>query len=152
LRTGIVWKIGTRDTISFRYDNWIENRPLINILNISEDSFLDPRTKVNELFLANRTWDVSKLSITLHNHSIINKIIGIDIPHNHIEDSFCWGINSSGEFNTKSATWIAHKSQPLQKPDWQFKWIWKLDIMPKIKIFLWQICHKALPVRRTLLQ
>jgi len=32
------------------------------------------------------------------------------------------------------------------------KWIWKIDIMPKIKIFLWQICHQAIPVRGKLLK
>jgi len=58
--------------------------------------------------------------------------VGIDIPHNPIDDSICWGLNSSGEFSTKSATWTTHKSQPLQKTDRQYKWIWKLNIMPKI--------------------
>ena len=135
LRTGIVWKIGTGDAISFWYDNWIENKPLIDILNISEDSSLDPRTKVNEFFLANRAWDVSKLSIILHNHPISNKIIGMDIPHNHIEDSFCWGINSSGEFDTKSVSWIVHWKQPQETIDWHYNWIWKIDTMPKIKNF-----------------
>ena len=35
---------------------------------------------------------------------------------------------------------------------WPFKWIWKIDTMPTNKIFLWQMCHNALPVRGTLLR
>lgn len=33
---------------------------------------------------------------------------------------------------------------------WEFKWIWKLDIALKIKIFLWQLFHKVVPVREVL--
>ena len=35
---------------------------------------------------------------------------------------------------------------------WQFKWIWRIDMMPKIKIFFWKMCHNSLPVRWTLLR
>ena len=51
----------------------------------------------------------------------------------------------------KSATWLA--SDQIQEPTlWQFRWIWRIDTMPKIKIFLWQMCHNALPIRGTLLR
>lgn len=41
---------------------------------------------------------------------------------------------------------------PSPKYPWPFKWIWKLDIPPKLQIFLWQICHNSLPVRDILFQ
>jgi len=47
---------------------------------------------------------------------------------------------------------MAHGVYPHTAFTWPFHWIWKLEIMPKIKIFLWQLCHNALPVRGTLLQ
>jgi len=74
----------------------------------------------------------------------------LDIPSSNIEDSVCWGLNSLGEFSTKSATWLAHGTKPLSHPDWEYKWIWKIDTMPKLQIFLWQIFHHALPVRGSL--
>ena len=67
-----------------------------------------------------------------------------------MEDSFCWELDSTGDFTTKSATWLAHKSHPLGGLDWTHKWIWKVDTMPKIQIFLSQIFHKALLMRGTL--
>jgi len=39
---------------------------------------------------------------------VIQKIIGIALPITETLDSFCWGFNGSGEFTTKSATWLAH--------------------------------------------
>jgi len=69
-----------------------------------------------------------------------------------VADSFCWGYTGSGDFSTKSATWKTHDNIATDQPIWQYKWIWKLDIMPKIRIFLWQLCHNALPARGTLLR
>jgi len=67
-----------------------------------------------------------------------------------VADPFCWGYTGSGEFSTKSATWKAHDNIDRSQPTWQFKWIWKLNVLPKIRVFLWQLCHNALPVRGTL--
>jgi len=69
-----------------------------------------------------------------------------------MEDSYCWGYTGSGDFTTKSATWRAHDNLKPAHTSWKFNWIWKLDVMPKIRIFLWQLCHKALPTKATLLQ
>jgi len=56
-----------------------------------------------------------------------------------------------GGFTTNSATWLAH-DHPQEEPPWPFKRIWKVDTMPKIKIFLCQMCHNALPIRGSLLR
>jgi len=95
---------------------------------------------------------MTKLHQYVQNHSVLLKIKGLDIPMNEIEDSFYWGLSSSGEFTTKSATWLAHNCHPSGNQDWDHKWIWKINTMPKIQIFLWQLFHEALPVTSTLLR
>ena len=90
-----MWKVGTGDCISFWFDNWIDNRPLIDILDIPEANIEDPTFKVQEFILPNRTWNTRKLSSTLNDHPIINKILGIDLPCKPIDDSFCWGLSSN---------------------------------------------------------
>jgi len=46
----MIWNVGHGNDISFSYDNWIENRRLIEkILNLEEDIQLNPRTKVSEI-------------------------------------------------------------------------------------------------------
>jgi len=142
----MVWNVGNGKDISFWYDNCIENRCLHDLLNLGDAGNLNPCTKVCE-FIQNKQWNVRKLSQHISNHSIVLKIIRIPIPITEIKDSYCWGLNSTGTFTTRSATWLAHDQQFFQKQPWQFKWIWKIDTMPKIKIFLWQMCHNALSVR-----
>ena len=74
---------------------------------------------------------------------------GIPIPITDVPDSFCWGLTGNGSFTIKSATWKAHDLSSDQLA-WKYKWLWKLNVMPKIKVFLWQLCHNSLPSRGTL--
>jgi len=145
----MVWKVGTGDAISFWFDNWIGDQSLAQLLDIEDISLFDPNTKVSE-FIQNAQWDMHKLNHTVHNHHVIQQVLGIALPIIDTRDSFCWGHSGSGEFSTKVATWLAHGHQVHYQPDWQFKWVWHIDTMPKIQVFLWQLCHNALLVRGTL--
>jgi len=35
---------------------------------------------------------------------------------------------------------------------WEYNWIWKLDVMPRLKIFLWQLFYASLLTKGTLLK
>ena len=131
------------------YDNWIEDQNLVQLLSIDEDSIPNPTAKESN-FIQNGQWDLFKLNLTLQHHQIIQKIVGIALPITKIEDSFCWGLNRSGSFSAKSATWLAHGKRVSEQQPWEFKWIWNIETMPKIKVFLWQMYHISLPVRGTL--
>ena len=91
-----------------------------------------PYVTAAEFITTQKQWNLVKLNPVIQDQAIIQKIRGIDIPTNNAEDSFRWGLDALGEFTTKSTMWLAHKSQPLQDPDWDHKWIWKVDTMPKI--------------------
>jgi len=115
-------------------------------LEIEDASNLDPNVKVSE-FICNKQWNLEKLRLTVQNHLVLQQILSIALPVIETGDSFCWGLNGSGEFTTKSATWLADGNEIVQRQPWPYKWIWSINTMPKIKIFLWQVCHNALPVR-----
>jgi len=110
-----VWKAGIGTDISFGYDYWIDNKNLIQHLDIQDDSCLHPCIKVSE-FILNGQWDIQKLNQLIHNQLVLQKIIRIAIPIVEIVDSFCWRLNGSGEFSTKSATWLTHGSDAFQQP------------------------------------
>ena len=43
-----MWHIGNGDKISFWYDNWIENKNLIDILEVDEATIPSPHAKVSD--------------------------------------------------------------------------------------------------------
>ena len=145
LRQGIVWTLGNGHDISFWKDNWLDNRNLLKLLDLQDQESVDGNLTVSE-FIENKKWNITKLWHYSQHPDIIQKILGIPISLVDIKDSFCWGLSSTGEFTTRSATWLAH-DLGQDGWTWPFNWIWKIDTMPKIKIFLWQLCHNALPVK-----
>ena len=151
LRRGIVWKIGNGDKVSFWFDNWLGNHNLVEMLNMSAANVPSLEAKVSDFILQNRNWNIGKLTQILNDQAIIKKVQGITIPNHDIEDTFCWGLNGSGNFSTKSATWMAQEPQLVHNTVWKHKWIWQIDTMPKIKNFLWQVCYNAIPIRGLLL-
>lgn len=88
------------------------------------------------LILLDKTWDVVKLlqPVPL---MLLSNVLPVPIPLSDVQDRFCWGLIESGEFSIKSATWKPRANfDPILSP-WKFKWIWQLDVLPKIQIFLW---------------
>lgn len=103
---GVIWKLGNGENISFWYDDWIENKNLVDIIGIDEENIPNPPIKVCDFIHQDKGWDIPKLAQALNNHPIILKIQGISIPIHDTKDSFCWGLNNSDDFSTKSATRI----------------------------------------------
>jgi len=56
-----MWKVEKGDTISFWYDNWIENHNPVDIMNISDRNIPDWNATVNEFIQQNASWNISKL-------------------------------------------------------------------------------------------
>jgi len=151
VQQGIRWKVGNGCSINFWTDNWCSDSSIVALLNLEPAAVSNINLKVQEFITPDKQWDTAKLSHYVPN-SVIQLIQRIPLPITNVVDSFGWGYSGSGEFTTKSATWQAHDHISRDQPLWRFKWIWKLDVMPKIKIFLWQLCHNALPSRATLLR
>jgi len=149
-RKGIRWKVGDGKSINFWLDNWWANDSFATLKGIRDTSSIDTSLRVSHVISANNEWDITKLQ-GLVNDSWIQLIYVTPLPFNPLSDSICWVLSGSGEFSTKSATWIAHGLDFHKSPEWEFSWIWKLDIMPKFQVFLWQLCHASLLTRGNLL-
>jgi len=150
VKRGIRWKLGNGQSISFWSDRWCHELPLIELLDPDRASTITSQVKVRDFLTQGKLWDVAKLSQVLPQH-LVKLVLAVPIPTTNMDDSFCWGFTGSGDFTVKSATWQAHETIKPAQESWKFHWIWQLDVMPKIKIFLWQLCHNALPARATLL-
>jgi len=93
------------------------------LLQEQVETLPQPFVKVAEFITPQRQWNVPKLCQVIQDQTIVQKIRGIDILLSNLEDTLCWGLDKSGEFTPKSATWLAHKIQPLKKRSWPHKWI-----------------------------
>ena len=150
-RKGIRWKVGDGTCIRFWTDNWCANDSLLSLLAIDDTSHLDLSLLVSHFITSTKEWDVFKLKQFVDN-ATLQLILATPLAINSVPDSICWGLSGNGEFSTKTATWAAHGIDLKNSPSWEFKWIWNLDIMPKLKVFLWQLCHSSLPTREILLR
>jgi len=119
------------------------------MLNITDTVSIDKSLKVSHFITGNYEWNVAKLQ-SLVGTSQLQLILAIPVPFNPIPNSVCWGLSGNDEFSTKLATWPAYGLNSGNLVVWEYNWIWKLDLMPKLKIFLRQLCHAWLPIKATL--
>jgi len=137
---GMRWKIGNGHTISFWLDNWCHESPMVELLALGPSAHDISQVKVSEFITSTNLWDTDKLSQVLP-QNLVSLVLVVLIPLTNMEDSLCWGFKGSEDFITKSTTWRAHDNIIHDQDSWKFNWIWKLDVMSKIKIFLWQLCR-----------
>lgn len=140
MRKDIRWKIGNGQSINFWLDNWLGQTNLCSLLNINSKT-VDMDLKLGQFITSDHCWNLTNLNQFLPRHVIL-KVQGIPLPTTDLSDTPIWGPTPSGLFTIKSTTWLAHDLPP--KSPWPFRWIWKLDIPPKLQIFVWQICHNNL--------
>ena len=62
VKQGIIWKVGNGESISFWYDNWIENKNLIDLLELNEEIVISPQAKVPKFIQQDRSWNFAKLN------------------------------------------------------------------------------------------
>jgi len=51
IKQGVMWQIGNGESISFWYDNWIENKNLIEILDVDEATIPSSHAQVSDFIL-----------------------------------------------------------------------------------------------------
>lgn len=75
--------------------------------------------------------------------ALIEKINSVYLPFNSIRpDCIIWGLSPIGQFTVSSCYKVLTHS--TQFPNLH-GWIWRLNLPPKIKSFLWLISHNRLP-------
>ena len=90
-----------------------------------------------------KKWDLCSVGMFLPSN-VLADIKEILIPLSPMKDRGFWGFSQDSKFTLKSATWVMRKpsSHPRSK---MLKWIWKLNLLPKIKFFLWLVVRDAFP-------
>ena len=144
VRASLKWCIGDGRKVFFWTDNWVYTIHLVSFMDDNNLHYIKLYAKVNDFInYENKEWNINLVSTVIH-PNIIAGIKTISIPYSSIEDRFLWGYSKDGKFTLKSATWAMRK--PLVHPRYKIlNWIWKLNLVSKIKVFLWLAISETLP-------
>ncbi|KAH1107832.1 hypothetical protein J1N35_011600 [Gossypium stocksii] len=73
-------------------------------------------------------------------------ICNFPIPHNGVQDTRTWSQNPYGIYTSKPGySWLILKKVGFSPHRFFWRTIWKLKMLPKIKIFSWRIGQNILP-------
>ena len=142
-KKGLRWQIGSGDQISFWFDIWVFQFPLKAVVHRASYPI---DFKVSDCFLENRQWNMALLRELVPEH-IVSAISSLFIPMSVHRDKLVWGLSPDGEYSVKTGALLAQGLLPSPPENVEFRWIWTLDVVPKIKNFLWKLCNDGLPTK-----
>ncbi|KAK6116532.1 hypothetical protein DH2020_049737 [Rehmannia glutinosa] len=137
-------------------DPWIPTSRNFRINTNHGEWPLDMR--VRDLFREDQLgWDTELVS-NIFNQDEAKDILGIPIRNTTSEDRICWHHTTFGQYSVKSGYKLAvnleqnMRQHPSSSEDHTtlWKWLWKLNIPPKVHIFIWKVIHGTLPVQAAL--
>ena len=146
------WKVGNGQTINIANHRWAQgaiplfkdNTPLRTIITSTVTSFILP----------DQQWNIPKIHHTFNPDSA-RAIISMELPRDrNTPDCFYWNLTKSGHYTTKSGYFVALQQQQKHTSSMTpprhtkfFQVIWRLNIMPKWKLFLWKLGHNSLATK-----
>ncbi|XP_074313724.1 uncharacterized protein LOC141648916 [Silene latifolia] len=121
---------------------------------ISPRGGFDLETKVAELMVVGEArWNREKVEAMFLPFEA-ERIMNIRLSELVQEDSWCWDGARDGEYSVKEGYRLlaAEEEEEEEQSDtsmasWIWKAIWSAPVIPRIKVFMWQLCSDALPVR-----
>ena len=151
IHAGSRWTIGNGRSISVASSSWLPHSP--GFLSTSSQGM-----KVAELIdNDSRQWDRGKLSTTFDSRTC-NTILALPLNNLNSQDKLIWKENRAQKFTVCSAYQVAlrllHPNQAEhslgQAHGSTWRKIWKLNVPPKVRNFLWRACSGCLPTRENL--
>ncbi|KAL3812349.1 hypothetical protein ACJIZ3_013617 [Penstemon smallii] len=160
LDSGLRWRVGDGNTIRIWKDSWLPRPHAFKIC--SHPHQVDLNSKVKILFdESTGSWN-KELIENLFWESEAKSILSIPLGTRQGSDKVIWHFDRSGSYTVKSAYRLirelkilaleAQSGGPSERSTRDWGWIWKLHVPPKVKLFVWSCCSKALPVRQLLLK
>lgn len=135
IRKGLRSGIGTGRTIDIGQDAWVTSQPLSLVLG---NHFPTPLLNCNvATLLLNGDWNRALINAYFP-EDISRMITDIPLPtSNRCEDVVFWGLTNDGRFTVNSAYWSLIAPRCDSTTNW--RWIWRLKLPQKIKMFIWQV-------------
>ncbi|XP_047943058.1 uncharacterized protein LOC125189874 [Salvia hispanica] len=140
-REHVRWVLGNGN-ISFWYDSWVLNLPLVSLCSSTPSS---PSLKVNELWVGDR-WDEIRVRLLLEEEGLTEEIADriLQTPFDRgSRDRGRWKLSSNGDFFTASAWNLVRKRAGKRLI---YEMIWGKSIGLSISMFMWCLLANRIPV------
>lgn len=96
-------------------------------------------------YRSNNSWNLSRLPFNLPDQ-ITKQIMATHFPiYTNTYDRIKWGLANTGRFTVQSYNNMAMENMDTTHQLGYFSCIWKLNIRPKLKQFLWLLTLNRLP-------
>lgn len=142
IKRNYIWKVKNGASTKIWEDIWIPNTERLNIPREKEEPL--PK-KVQDLLNNEGSWDTGKLD-EFFPMEIKEKILSIT-PNIQERDRIRWKQHESGDFTAKNMYNYLINQDAENEDNMVFSWkkIWKMQAIPRIRLFIWKLVQKALP-------
>ncbi|KAL5789176.1 hypothetical protein ACOSQ2_004064 [Xanthoceras sorbifolium] len=141
LTKGLLWRLGDGKSINFWTERWLPDLGSLEAhacIQLNEDKL---KEKVC-CYFDKGSWDIHKLRVVVP-EALVQRIICVYANGNVNEhDKLIWGLSNGGNFTVKSAYDLQCGVADVTEWDWNF--IWRFKLPPKITHFLWLLLHGRL--------
>ncbi|KAL5831020.1 hypothetical protein ACOSQ4_016374 [Xanthoceras sorbifolium] len=141
LAKGLLWRLGDWKSINFWTERWLPDLGSLEAhacIQLNEDKL---KEKVC-CYFDKGSWDIHKLRDVVP-EALVHRIICVYANGNvNKHDKLIWGLSNGGNFTVKSAYDLQCGVAEVTEWDWNF--IWRLKLPPKITHFLWLLLHGRL--------
>ncbi|XP_057794267.1 uncharacterized protein LOC131010650 [Salvia miltiorrhiza] len=151
LRRGIRWRIGDGAQVRVFKDPWLRNGDSFRV-TAAGPIFLDD-LRVHDVMNQTMTgWNVDLLK-SIVGEADFKNIMSIPLLPNAGPDRMIWHYSNNGIYSVKSAYKLASSLtlDTTYKVEGQWDCLWKIDVPPKVKHFLWRAARDNLPSKHRLL-
>ncbi|WOL00311.1 hypothetical protein Cni_G09024 [Canna indica] len=149
LREGLKVKIGNGKKTNVWTDPWIESYPIEKWPTFVNMDKIQEVTMVNE-FIRNGEWNLNLIKDVLGEEHMC-KIRQLYLPSENIEDKWIWCLNRKGKLSCKIAyNFLKRKDYEMGGKKWKWGFLWALNLIPRIKMFLWKFFQGRIPTTELL--
>ncbi|KAL5794824.1 hypothetical protein ACOSP7_003418 [Xanthoceras sorbifolium] len=134
---GLRWRVGNGKDIRAFQDPWIPRASTFRPFSMAPVEDFKVASLISP---SSHSWDLAKLD-QIFVAADRDSILEIPLSFGDCADSLIWHFDKSGEYSVKLSL-SGSSSSPNSK--WWLA-LWNLNIPPKIKIFIWRVCHNAIP-------
>lgn len=142
---GSIWLVGRDSNQSFWYGNWIKGGPTCQRIQ-------DPLTREADQLevkdvLLDLGWDWGRIPFVLPadiKELILATLVSIT---SRGTDRLVWTGSAKGGFEVKSVYKLAVDTNTM--PFLSAGWIWKINMLPRIKTFIWRCVRDSIGVKAT---